>query len=286
VTFLICTSLPPLTRQQRFNSKGRNVSEEYAQLCIQSWIDASDEVVSVNSLIESNCGLEERIDSVVYQERDGSKEVGRPLLCIRDILSVATQRSDVTHVGIVNADIYLKGNQVSYDLDRLSGDTFVCEARFDTRDVGELGGKRFRHGYDFFILSRSQQESLKVDSFFIGVPWWDHYVPIALIFSGFRPSRSSQLVPHSLIHEERWDIDLWTEFGQRFVRSVSFASCRSTVLSLKFCRYASWVLLAKYWFWLRQWAVSVPREQAMTHRLLNRLSRENIRFIEHSRMQK
>jgi hypothetical protein len=217
---LLCTSIPPLDRQIRFDHLGRDVSREYLQMCATTWIGSSDHVLSVNSIREQNLGIEELGVEVVYCEQDFYETTGRPLVGLDQLLAKLDASESYTHVAIVNADVYLDA-KLARDLhEQLSSELFVAEQRVDTGTLESNDGTAYHHGYDYFVLSREQAMSLRGSPFAIGMPWWDHFIPVALVLQGYRRLESNESLAFSLVHEERWDNNQWRRFGKLFLKSV------------------------------------------------------------------
>jgi len=217
---LLCTSIPPLARQRRVSDGGRDISAEYARFCVATWVDSTDSVRSVNSYRECDLGIEDLKVNVLYCEHDFYESTGRPLIGLDDLLVQFEEDETFTHLVIVNADVYLDTARVLDQLRRMNKGFFISEPRVNTTTINFEPNSFYKHGFDLFVLTREQAAVLRGTQFAIGMPWWDHYIPVMLTLHGHRRLSSTGPSAFSLIHDERWVIDQWQHFGRLFVSEV------------------------------------------------------------------
>lgn len=215
----LITSIPPaMSRRDR---NGDEIGEEYSRRCIESWIESGFRPVSVNSRREMDNQIR-RENGICYEivDQDASPVVGKPLVFLGDMLRVATKVSDGPVV-ITNADILLDTAYPILDVvENVQPGKGLLGRRIDIDKVDARNGNEFENGIDFFAF-HSRDLGRYVDSRFIfGVPWWDHYLPIAMALNGVNLSLLEDSFAFHLVHSERWDLRLWIEYGEMFIATM------------------------------------------------------------------
>jgi hypothetical protein len=215
----LITSIPP--HISRHSPDSREIGTEYARQCIHSWRDSGFEPVTFNAECESVSDLikEEGVRLITVQ-RDASETFGKPLVYLRDLVTAAHSLTDGP-VAITNADILL---DMRDDTRRIvagiePGQCLIAR-RLDIREPASRAGSEFTHGYDFLAFHARDITAFSNDDFIIGLPWWDHYLPLHLFLNGLRSLPVHQHFVFHLQHEDRWEFDTWITLGKRFLHSV------------------------------------------------------------------
>lgn len=268
---VLLTSQPPLHAQRRTSPDGEDISTKYAIDCNRSWSLFFPKVVSVNSVREQGLGIEDITETVRWTESDLLRTTGKPLVLLDDLLH-HSEGNDL--IGLINADVFLAKAPILFD--KMSRDTFLVERRTDVRRIDETIGDPYPHGFDFFVIPANLMPIIRGTNFAIGVPWWDHYVPVALILNGARPIGTGVGTAFSLVHEERWDWHLWITYGLDYIRLVRRYLSPLLLLRSGFRRFA-WTI------WSSAFVLKFSRRPSRTEWALQRVSRENLRLVEHWR---
>lgn len=274
---VLCTSQPPLVAQFRTLVSGIDVTQEYAAFCNSSWHRSFTSVLSVNSIREVGLGVETVAETVRYTSTDLLEITGKPVVLLDDLLTAAPKSDPV---GLVNADVFLNPGNVTKSVSGLREGEFLAEQRTDVSVFGGEGGEQtgapYPHGFDFFIISRAQAQSILGTRFAIGVPWWDHFVPIALILDGARPAGTGAGTACSLRHEERWEQRVWLDYGRYFVKVIA---ARVSLVHLRKSPLRPYVMVILTSAVL----LALLRKESHIRRILRRISRANMALIAESR---
>ena len=222
----LVTSVPP--RIKRLDAQGKDVGSQYQGLCIASWKHAGFAPVSVNSASEIASFPElsryakEMDFSLVSVERNAKHITGKPHVFFADLLKQAVIVSGGGVIAITNADILLgKNDTILEKIRKLGAGEFIIGQRIDIQDPSELSGELYGFGFDFFAIHASDIELVSNDiGLIFGMPWWDHYLPIALIGRGLKPVAIDEPFAFHLLHTERWNFDLWQSLGTKFIDAM------------------------------------------------------------------
>lgn len=271
---VLVTSHPPLSKQLRRDWRGNLVTVEYAEKCTQSWRYCFSNVLSVNSDLERGLGIERLIDRVTYVDTDLMRQVGKPVVLLDDLLQVS---DGVSAVAVINADVYLSPSAGTLT-SGIAGNRFFAERRTDTNEIDSQGGIPYRKGYDFIVVPSNLISSISGTDFAIGVPWWDHFVPLALIFSGAAPIGSGIGTAFSLSHEERWSGEVWHSYGDIFVREIQKRLPKVRKRGAQFALYFAVFALCSS-------ILRLFRQRYVSTLALTILSRANVWLIECNRVQ-
>jgi hypothetical protein len=277
---VLCTSQPPLSAQQRHDARGCDVTTAYADECRRSWFGFTDDVISINSLREAAGGVERLVPRVQYVARDLTATTGKPLVKLDDLIE-AGLGLDSSHLALVNADIILHADARAAAAS-LRDSEFMAENRKDTSSVRSTDGPDYPYGFDFFVLQRSAAAQLLGTDFAIGVPWWDHFVPVALLLDGGTLAGGGTGLALSLTHHSRWTPDAWRAFGRHFVEEVSGRVRPRHLASRRFRRYVILMLAMRLAFTVVG-ASGAANADRISPRLLRRVSRANLRLIADAR---
>lgn len=221
----VLTSLPPQRRQRRWLGDGTEVTETYARQCIQSWQKTCSRVFSINSSEEIDLMLPTDV-SLLRVGRDAKDDVGRPLVYVADMLKHLDGMSNNEFAAIINADVFLPDPaQIQRSIMELEPREFLLAHRLDvskisgSNDVGDV----YRQGFDFLVLRGDQVGYFAASRLVFGAPWWDHFIPLSLIWAGYTPKILDAHHVVSLRHGGRWSQEDWIEMGARFASEASDA---------------------------------------------------------------
>lgn len=215
----LITSVPPrMTR----SLEGREIGSEYLQRCISSWRACGLQPVSVNSSRESSRQAAWAGEvQIVETTNDAQREAKRPLVYFHDLLRAAVQASTGDVVAITNADVLLHDPSAIERLcRRVTPTRAVMARRIDVDNPARLRGDIYPCGFDFFAVHASQLVKVPDVRLVFGAPWWDYFLPIALLAQGVELELTTHPVAYHLRHDERWNMALWRAMGQRYVQGV------------------------------------------------------------------
>jgi hypothetical protein len=217
------TSIP--ARVSRRLPDGREVGAAWTRACIASWQRAGYDVVSVNAASESAEVRARHPDiEVVEVGRDGQAASGRPLVYVADLLA-AMARSGQRSVALANADVMCM-NDATALLRGWEPEGFAFSNRLDVDDPGGAN-PRLHGGVDFLIVNTRHLQNLAAPDFLFGTPWWDYWLPLALMARG-APGRRLALnglpVVAHLAHPERWNRADFIGNFERFSRALADAA--------------------------------------------------------------
>ena len=233
----LLTSIPEHIRRQ--DSRGADVGRDYRRRCIESWKRSGFATISVNSRkeIQGN-GLDTEWVRYRAVKRDAGRTTGRPLVYLNDLLRVAEDLAPGP-VAITNSDVLLDCNsKIQPLLRRISPGQCLVAKRFDIESVHAGGGAEFTHGYDFFAFYPEDIRGYRESDLVLGMPWWDHYLPIFMAVHGISIKPVPAPFVYHLVHHDRWNQGLWVKYGIAFMdamRSDLAAACRGPCPA---CTYA------------------------------------------------
>jgi hypothetical protein len=212
----IVTSVPP--RLSRTTTEGIDIGAHYQEHCIDSWMKAGFAPVSVNSVSES-VPFTDKVQ-VIRVPRTAAARFGKPLVFISDLLRVASELSSGP-IAITNADILIVPEFDLLDaIGALEPGQAVIARRIDITRPDDRDGVLFLHGYDFFAAHPHNLKQLPDLSLAVGIPWWDHFLPIALYATGVRVHLLTAPFLYHLNHEERWDNAHWCDTGVDYIKRM------------------------------------------------------------------
>lgn len=215
----IVTSIPPVF--SRRDARGNEIGDDYLARCVQSWRDCGFDPVTVNSVNEplhpliADLGVE-----VVRVPRDASAITGRPHVLLQDLLDAA-RRVSAERVLIVNADIELEMTQDAQKrLARLEPMEAVAVRRRDHSGEKRLDTLPYDCGIDLLGVGRDVHDDLDAGELIFGMPWWDHFVPMMLLWRGAEVVPGTGINVWHLDHDGRWNKNQYVRSGQEFLRLV------------------------------------------------------------------
>lgn len=216
----LVTSIPP--RMKR-SLDGREIGPDYLGMCIASWQACGLHPVSVNSAKETPHGAAwSRNVEIVEMPVDAERDAQRPLVFFSDFLEAAGKVATGGVVAITNADVLLRSRAVVEQLcERVTPTRAVVARRVDVENPIDAEGTPYYGGFDFFAVHASQLAKIADIGLIFGAPWWDYYLPIALLAQGVEVELTGQAFAYHLQHTERWNAELWQAMGERFRAGVA-----------------------------------------------------------------
>ena len=215
----LITSIPG--KISRIDNNGEEIGGHYLGRCLHSWKQFGFSPISVNSQREFTFGASPApgIDYKIVN-RDAFNVTGKALVYLSDMLRIAQEVTDGP-VAISNADILLETNRPLFEkIQKLKPGELLVAKRYDIDSMESRSGMEYSQGYDFFAFNTKDTQKYEDKVFAFGAPWWDHYFPLCMAIRGIKIISSGTPFAFHLIHEERWDPDLWIEFGIEFIKAV------------------------------------------------------------------
>jgi hypothetical protein len=232
---LLFTSIPPRQHGTDFRSEDCAAPQ---MVTIRSWLEAGFQPVSIHlsGEIDRHPWLPEALRSAavdcVVRDVATAQSASPPLCPIADLLRVIHQRADESPFAIINADIRIAGSAADGPatlLKRLACDEFLIGQRTDVglnRD-GSVREEVFPHGFDFLALHGRWIDSVLrflSPSLAFGRPWWDHYLPLALVACGAHPRLIDPSVCRHDVHDNRWNWRHYCSVGRLAMHSFQGAA--------------------------------------------------------------
>lgn len=223
---LLFTSIPPRLRGRPFDPAAAGSLQMRA---IRSWQEAGFRPVSINSSTEiaADAWLGDSL------RRAGVESVAVPVEPVRgnrqgrlvpfhDFLAAVAASPGQAAAAITNADIVFASSgaaPLAAKVSRLDLRTQLLAQRTDLVPASDGPAEKAvnLHGFDFFAFDRSMVAGtipFLAPDLVMGMPWWDHYLPLALMAVGCRP----RLVhPAWILHEthaDRWNRSDYCRIGR------------------------------------------------------------------------
>jgi hypothetical protein len=209
------TSLPP--KATRLVS-GLDFGPPYQRACIDSWIAAGFDVVSLNP--ESEIAELRKLEFPVSYRASP-----HPRPKILEYLAEARQ-SQTELTGIINADCLLinyPGFVKSILTGAATGLVMVERVNIDPNSLLPTGQTCL--GFDAFFFNRTDAGQITIDpDLSVGQPWWDYWFPTEFAVSGIKLLRPQWPLIVHLDHEQGWSQSRWLEYGRRFITHFSAMS--------------------------------------------------------------
>lgn len=195
---VLLTSIPPSVTRFR---AGREIGPAYQRECVDSWIEAGFDVITVNPESEASVirefDLPIDIRTVSYS--------GPPN--ISDLLGADTGPHPIG--GIVNADCKLISQPGLADrLSSLAAGKMLLFERLDIMEDGVSILPQTAGGFDMFLFDRTsinvEQMARTQSPFSIGDPWWDYWFPCDALIKGVPVTRLVWPIVFHLDHNRNW----------------------------------------------------------------------------------
>ncbi|MBS4068885.1 MAG: hypothetical protein KGZ62_09805 [Sulfurimonas sp.] len=191
---------------------------EVQQHSIANWLSLGFNVISVNSQAEINA-VSDSFPKVnfVSVERTAAVIAGKPYVYLDDIVSTLLS-VDSEIYGIVNSDIWFNLNHDGITfLAKMAREGLLFGSRVDVKSLSTLDGEVYIYGFDFFFSDKYHFSKLPQSSFCLGVPWWDYWLPLALLCQGVSCREMVSPVAFHLWHENQWNPQLFNIFGKSLI---------------------------------------------------------------------
>jgi hypothetical protein len=201
----------------RSNAQGQDISAAYIQRCAQSWRVSGFAPTTINAESEDIAGLADQLDvRSLNIARDAAATYGKPVLFISDFINAITRATDGVFA-ITNADCMLEvcENDLALIKGLKRGECIVAK-RVDVTDPEARQGDVFQFGYDFFAAHAQDLQDFVCDDMALGIPWWDHFLPLWLKARGVQAIEPEKDFVFHLLHDERWNHEVWLDLGERF----------------------------------------------------------------------
>ena len=290
------TTIPPRHVGVDLESRAHSSHQRSA---IRSWHECGFNPVSIHLAeeIDHNPHLPEAlaacgVETLVIGHANGA--ASGPLCPIVDFLSAIGNRVGDESFVIVNADIVLVNDgsrPLASLVSQLGEGEHLIAQRTDVA-VDRNGRRResvFAHGFDLVAMRGSWIQRVVpflTPTLAFGRPWWDHYLPLALIALG---SRTHLVDPARCLHEShpfRWNKRQYCSIGRQamehfhetVVRDAASAGARAwlTAIESGMTPIALPKATAKA---VRRIALHSAAPDLLAASVLKRLARANVRLI-------
>src|ERR1700736_2844020 len=206
------TSVPPGTT--RIVNR-HDFGPAYQRACIDSWIAAGFDVVSLNP--ESEIAQLRKYDFPISYLASPN-----PRPQILEFLTEAC-RCPTELIGIINADCLLL-SYPAFVQGIVSGarDGLVMVERVNIDPNSLLPTGQTCLGFDAFFFSKADASRLTIDpDLAVGQPWWDYWLPVEFAISGIKLLRPQSPLVFHLDHEQGWSQARWLHYGRKFMTRFS-----------------------------------------------------------------
>lgn len=205
ISGILCTSLMP-----------NNFDLQYK--AVSSWREAGFEIISVNCEEEISQLNGKFIDvKFISVSRDARLEYGKPLVYIDDALAALTTTKASIN-GIINSDIVLRAPGLSEKLEDVIKGKCLFANRTDVYKIKETYGPHYKLGYDLFLFDPSLPIRIPTSNFCLGMPWWDYWLPVAAMLTGFLPVYIDSHIAFHQKHTTNWANDTFYDYGAQMRR--------------------------------------------------------------------
>ena len=193
---------------------------------IDSWQALGFSVVSLNIQSEID-QLQTIYQNVLFHPvtRDAHSEAGRPLVYLDDMLLYLRQHG--TKIGgIVNSDICLKADSnFRLFIAQESVNSLVFGNRINLASIDDVYLQqidwidntvgKYEHGFDYFFFDTSIIDLYPTDTFCIGMPWWDYWMPAALFPTNVHLKFLDSRVAYHVTHPTNFSDLAWRKYGMK-----------------------------------------------------------------------
>ncbi|WP_294607673.1 hypothetical protein [uncultured Roseovarius sp.] len=218
----IVTSIPPVF--SRRDANGQEIGDAHLSACIESWRACGFDPVTVNAETEALHPLIKEHDvKVLRVPRDASEFTDRPHVFMNDLLNAALSLP-TEQIFIINADIELEMDaQAQQRIGTLGPTQAIGVRRRDYYGDKTRADAPYDCGIDLFGAGREALANIDCGQLIYGMPWWDHYLPLMLLWHNceFRPGTGIKI--WHLAHEGRWNKKQFIRSGQEFRRLLEAA---------------------------------------------------------------
>ncbi|MCW6050398.1 glycosyltransferase [Lyngbya sp. CCAP 1446/10] len=223
---------------------------EKQRAAIDSWQALGFSVVSLNIQSEID-QLQTLYANVLFHAvtRDAHSEAGRPLVYLDDMLLYLRQHG--TKIGgIVNSDICLKADSnFRLFIAQESVNSLVFGNRINLASIDDVYLQqidwidntvgKYEHGFDYFFFDTSIIDLYPTDTFCIGMPWWDYWMPAALFPTNVNLKFLDSRVAYHVVHPTNFSDLAWRKYGMKIGRYyLDYASYAKMVEEIQSDNYS------------------------------------------------
>lgn len=201
-------------------------NQEKQRIAIDSWQALGFSVVSLNIQSEID-ELQPFYQNVLFHAvtRDAHSEAGRPLVYLDDVLLYLRQHG--TKIGgIVNSDICLKADSnFRLFIAEESVNSLVFGNRINLASIDDVYLQsldwidntvgKYEHGFDYFFFDTSVIDLYPTEAFCIGMPWWDYWMPAALLPTNVDLKFLDSRVAYHVVHPTNFSDLAWRKYGMK-----------------------------------------------------------------------
>lgn len=234
----LASSIPPQIRGEIFCPQDQ---QSFQLRVINSWRGEGFTPISLhtNTELAAQSSLAAQLDQAdvtVLEVPDVNQDI---LPNLRASLTALTQAYPHALIALTNADIlFARSSSLPHTLKALHPQQALVGRRnnVELTPDGKISpcGQEDIYGFDFFAFhAKALQRALPLipENLVFGRPWWDLFLPMALLAAGVDlhdPGANLFLHP---IHQERWSGEQWLRFGQqadtRFLQLLDQQGCNS-----------------------------------------------------------
>jgi len=186
----------------------RKLDEQFAAL--STWRDLAERIVTVNERREAAL-LTDLPDWIEQYSFEDNTPYDRFYVRLSKLAEAMGSATDCRHVAFCNSDISLaKAEELERVLDS-DGADLIFSSRTDTDEHGAPLSV-YTDGWDFFAFRPGHARVISRDDLYIGLPWWDFFVPLAFLKEGLVANRLDGSHVHHIKHAQNWDK---TEFNRK-----------------------------------------------------------------------
>lgn len=201
-------------------------NQEKQRVAIDSWQALGFSVVSLNIQSEID-QLQPLYQNVLFHAvtRDAHSEAGRPLVYLDDVLLYLRQYG--TRIGgIVNSDICLKADSnFRFFIAQESVNSLVFGNRINLASIDDVYLQsldwidntvgKYEHGFDYFFFDTSIIDLYPTEAFCIGMPWWDYWMPAALLPTNINLKFLDSRIAYHVVHPTNFSDLAWRKYGMK-----------------------------------------------------------------------
>jgi hypothetical protein len=239
---VLASSLPPQLRGQPLDPAASNSLQLRT---LGSWLKAGFSPLSFHTAAELAAQPDhaKRLAQAGVAVLEVNQTDPEPLPNLLACLKALAAAHPTALLAITNADILLaNGSSLPQTLKNLGPNQALIGRRLnvpsdadaDANTSSALAGFRDAYGFDFFAVhtaSLLRALPLIPEGLVFGRPWWDLFLPLALLAAGLElrdPGPDLFLHPN---HQERWSAEQWFRFGQqadiRFMELLGEKGCHA-----------------------------------------------------------
>jgi len=190
---------------------------ENQKAAMQSWQAYGFSIVSLNNQEEVKQLQPIYTDITFYMvNRDARAEVGKPLIYLDSVFDYLREYG--TNIcGIVNSDIHLKADSrfVAF-IHKEVKNALLFASRMDIESLEKRAGAIYWDGLDVFFFERKLLKRLPSSQFCLGIPWWDHWLPLIMQSQGISLKYMTMPFFHHVKHANNWQYDNYIKYGIHF----------------------------------------------------------------------